>query len=920
MALELARTNARSTFNKDLAYRRWATRHGGVYVPITAETPPNPHLADIPERDITTPSGKKLTLMNPAYMTRQVHELSIEQYGVQGHITSLKPLRPENAPDAWEARALQAFEAGAKEVSSLEMIGNELYMRLMRPLVTDAGCLKCHGHQGYKVGDIRGGISASVLWKHYHDVTRDQLYAVYSGLGGVWMVGIAGLWFTQNWIQRALLRRKQAEEELRESEERYRQLFESNHSVMLLIDPESGDIVDANPAGSSFYGWTREELKQKKISDINTLSPDEIAAEMESAKREARNHFFFPHRRADGTVRDVEVYSGSIRTKGKTLLFSIIHDISERRQAEDALRASEQLFRTLAGHAPAGIFQTDAKGDCVYVNELWCTLTGLTAEQARDKGWEKAVHPDDRSKVFDEWNEGDEARRESALEYRYLTPSGAVNWVLGRTIALKADDGTVTGYLGSVVDITDRKLVEAALRKSEEGFKEAQRVAHIGSWSWNAMTDTTYWSEELFNILYLDPKLPVPNYQEHLKVYTPASIERLDAAVKQAMQTGEPYELDLELANPDATRRWVVARGEIVRNADGSITGLRGTAQKITERKRAEEVTKESHERLVTVLNGLDAIVYVADMKTYELLFVNNFVKNLFGDIAGQPCWKTLQTGQSGPCAFCTNDKLLDAVGNPEGIYHWEFQNTVSGRWYDIRDRALQWVDGRIVRMEIATDITERKRAEEQLLRSLREKEVMLKEIHHRVKNNMQVIYSLLNLQAKSIADKTVRTMFEESRDRVNSMSLIHERLYRSEDLAHIDFKEYLQSLVSGIADTYKRHDVIFDLDMEPLALDVNVGIPCGLIVNELVSNCLKHAFPGGRKGMIKLGINRNSESNNVLFVEDNGIGFPETVDFRNTSSLGLQLVNVLTGQIHGTIELSKEEGTRFSITFPGSR
>jgi two-component sensor histidine kinase/HAMP domain-containing protein len=339
----------------------------------------------------------------------------------------------------------------------------------------------------------------------------------------------------------------------------------------------------------------------------------------------------------------------------------------------------------------------------------------------------------------------------------------------------------------------------------------------------------------------------------------------------------------------------------------------------VINRKRAEEDITESHKRLLTVLNGLDATVYVTDIKTHELLFVNNCIKDVFGDIVGQLCWKTIQAGQTGPCAFCTNDKLVDAAGNPAGIYRWEFKNTVTSRWYDVRDRALLWVDGRIVRLEIATDITERKQAEAEVLRSLKEKEVMLQEIHHRVKNNLQVILSLLSLQAEGIADRPVRAMFEESRNRIKSMALVHEKLYESKDMAHVDFKTYLQGLVSGIANTYKRDDVVCSVEMEPVALNVNVGIPCGLIVNELVSNSLKYAFPEGKKGTIKVGINKNTDSAYVLTVADNGIGFPEETDFRNTSSLGLLLVNVLTRQILGTIELSREEGTRFSITFPGT-
>jgi two-component system cell cycle sensor histidine kinase/response regulator CckA len=177
----LVKSMAYESYKKDLVYRRWATIHGGVYVPITPETPTNPYLSHIPERDISTPSGKKLTLVNPAYMTRQVHELGEKDYGLGGHITSLKPIRPENAPDEWERKALQGFEQNQKDVSSLVTIGNETYFRLMYPMITESGCLKCHTSQGYKVGDIRGGISVSVPWRHF----REALQATWPGVENV---------------------------------------------------------------------------------------------------------------------------------------------------------------------------------------------------------------------------------------------------------------------------------------------------------------------------------------------------------------------------------------------------------------------------------------------------------------------------------------------------------------------------------------------------------------------------------------------------------------------------------------------------------------------------------------------------------------------------------------------------------------
>ncbi len=273
---------------------------------------------------------------------------------------------------------------------------------------------------------------------------------------------------------------------------------------------------------------------------------------------------------------------------------------------------------------------------------------------------------------------------------------------------------------------------------------------------------------------------------------------------------------------------------------------------------------------------------------------------------------------ESGSLEVATEVKGTDEVTALAAAF-----NAMVGKVREARDTLELRVEERTEELyraneELNTEISERKQAEDLILRSLKEKEVMLKEIHHRVKNNMQVIHSLLSLQAKTSTDKTVRALFEESQNRIQSMSLIHEKLYRSKDMARIDFKDYLQSLVQGIAGTFKRHDVRLSVDMESFEIDVNTGIPCGLIINELVSNSLKHAFPEGRTGTITLGIRKDSLGNNVLTVADNGIGFPESIDFRNTTSLGLQLVNVLTGQIHGTVELVRNGGTTFRITFPG--
>jgi PAS domain S-box-containing protein len=219
----------------------------------------------------------------------------------------------------------------------------------------------------------------------------------------------------------------------------------------------------------------------------------------------------------------------------------------------------------------------------------------------------------------------------------------------------------------------------------------------------------------------------------------------------------------------------------------------------------------------------------------------------------------------------------------------------------------------------IVVDITERKQAEEQLQASLKEKEVLLQEIHHRVKNNMQVISSLLNLQAGYSQDPVTLALIEDSQRRIQSMALVHESLYRSHDLGHINFAHYLRTLAEELWRAYRVDEthVRLHLDTEDVYLDIDKATPCGLLLNELVANCLKHAFPQGRAGDVHIGLHTTPERWVRLVVQDTGCGFPQGLDFRHTESLGLQLVTSLADQLQGTITLDQQEGTIFTVTFP---
>jgi diguanylate cyclase (GGDEF)-like protein len=210
---EIVRAQAVIILEKDVIARHWSAGHGGVYVPMTNNTPPNPYLANIPERDITTPSGKKLTLINPAYMMRQIYEMEQKGgYSFLGHITSLNPIRPQNAPDPWERKALEAFERGKTEISALEPIAGKEYFRLMRPLRVEVGCLKCHAAQGYKEGDIRGGISVSILMEPLLAIMHKRIYRFTISHIILWLLGLGGVALIAKFLIKSEEVRKQAEE------------------------------------------------------------------------------------------------------------------------------------------------------------------------------------------------------------------------------------------------------------------------------------------------------------------------------------------------------------------------------------------------------------------------------------------------------------------------------------------------------------------------------------------------------------------------------------------------------------------------------------------------------------------------------------------------------------------------------------
>lgn len=329
-----------------------------------------------------------------------------------------------------------------------------------------------------------------------------------------------------------------------------------------------------------------------------------------------------------------------------------------------------------------------------------------------------------------------------------------------------------------------------------------------------------------------------------------------------------------------------------------------------------------------SILKGISDPMLVMDNER-KITFFNEPAAKLTGysvkEAMGKKCYDIFNT------PICHNHclgkdcwKKVDIVSGYETIV-----TTKSGQKAIVRGSSapIKDAEGNVIgSIELLHDITNEKEQESRLKESLTEKEVLLKEIHHRVKNNLQIISSLLNLQSGYIKDKHSLGMFKESQNRIKSMALVHEKLYQSKDLANIDFAGYIQSLAVNLFRSYgaNQNGIIPKIRVDNVSLGIDTAIPCGLIINELVSNSLKYAFPNGRKGEIWIELyaeNTGNESKYTLIVGDNGTGLPEGMDFRNTESLGLQLVNTLVSQIGGTIELNSDAaGTEFRIKFKEPR
>ncbi len=590
---------------------------------------------------------------------------------------------------------------------------------------------------------------------------------------------------------RDVTERRQTEEALKESEERFKMLFQSAPDAYYLSDLK-GKFLDGNKMAERLTGYKKQELIGKSFFKLGLLLPSQISKAAKLLLKNARGISTGPDefriRRRDGTEVLVDISTRPVKLKDQTLVLGIARDTTERKLAEEALRESEEKFRMLAEKSPNMIF-INKKGRVVYANQKCEEVIGYRREDfySPDFDFISLIAPESVAVIKANFQKHMEGMDVPPYEYTLLTKTGKrIDSIITTKLITY---GGETAILGIITDITERKQAEEALRYSEEKYRHLVEN----------MNEVLYSVDENGTITYISPVV------ESLSGYKPSEV------------IGKNF--------------------------------------------------------LTFIFK--DDVEYVR----------SQFQKRISG------------IHETNECRFMTRSGDLKWIRS-------------SGRPILLNDRFLG-IQG------VIADITEQKRAEDEIKASLREKEAMMREIHHRVKNNLQIVSSLLRIQSRSIKSKALKDTFEIAQNRIKSMALVHEVLYLSKRIDRINFSEYVKRITNHLFAMFSRNaaNIGLELDLGELYMDIDKAIPCGLIINELVSNAFKHAFPNGKSGKIHVFL-KNKLDNYTIMVKDTGVGLPAEAGSDHSGTLGLQLVHDLVKQIDGTMETHRSGGTTFQISF----
>lgn len=615
-------------------------------------------------------------------------------------------------------------------------------------------------------------------------------------------------------------------------------------------------------------------------------------------------------------------------------------------RTQDLAQTSDRL--TLALQAGAiGTWDWDFVHE-VNWDESTYTLYGLQSlnRPVTYQDWIQTLHPDDRAETEARLQAAIRGEQEFDTEFRMIRPDGAIRFIKASALTQYDPTGNPQHLVGINYDITERKQAEQTVRENEQflrsiydGVEQAIFVVDVQEGGEFYFVGINPAHERLSGLRSADLAGKTPEQA------LPAAAA---IAVRQRYQTclerGESITYEECLLLQEEPTWWITSLSPL-RDRQGQVSRIVGTSININNRKALEQELAHQRQLLEQELAHnrqlLDAFVTSAPVGmcvldsqlrytlVNEALATNN--RLAVADHLGKTIWEVVPDFAAAQAdqfrhALLTGETTLGAevvseMPNCPGIKRtWLvslFPLQAQSKATPIPPAAdTNAADSLGI---IITEITERKRVEEQIKASLREKEVLLQEIHHRVKNNLQIIDGLLQMQYRRTTDLNAAAILLESQHRVKSIALVHEKLYRSEDLGHIDFSDYVRSLVSNLIESYQASSsrITVLIQIRDISLDIDQAIPCGLIMNELVSNALKYAFPNNQPGKIQISLAVSSEGWLALTVADDGVGIPAHIDLQKTKSLGLKLVRGLAAQLEGTVEIYRQSGTLIQVLFP---
>jgi|GEM_PF-593285 len=668
-------------------------------------------------------------------------------------------------------------------------------------------------------------------------------------------------------VHEDITEQKKAEEALRESEEKFRNIFNNANDAIEIVDqPDNGlpgRYLDLNDVACGMLLYTREEMLQLGPLDINT---DNFSRPFDEIMRELHTtgHAIFEteHRRKDGMIVPVEVNTHKITLMGKTVLISIARDITERKHAEETLQAA---------------YEQVAASEKLLQQQYFALAEKDEAIQLLNRDLEKRVE-------------------ERTIELRQANEALHENEEKFRLVFEKANDAIF------LVAFSPDGLPEKIIEVNE-----------------TACSMMKYTRDEFLRLSIRE-------------IDTPETWEEILGNHKKMMETGHATFEGVHIAK-DGEKIPVEISAHTI-NLRGQDLIL-AHARDITERKRMEDALKQSERQLIDILNHLPDATMAINLEGKVIVW-NMAIEEMTGiekeNILGKGNYE-----HSLPFYGKRRPLLLDLILKEDKDIEKEYPSIIrkdhrliseifipilyggKGAYLGFIASPLFNAEGNVIgAIESIRDITENKQLEEMNKKSITEKEVLLKEIHHRVKNNMQVISSLLFMQERLVKDDKTREILRDSQNRIKSMALVHEKLYQSVDLVRIDYAEYLQKISRHLFESYHIDSTIIRLQIssETVFLDIDKAVPCSLILNELISNSLKHAFPQGRKGIITIDLQIKAGTY-ILKYSDDGIGIPDGITVDETKSLGMHLINGLVKQLNGSIMLNSKTGMKYTITFP---